>query len=66
MNDNQKLPATAVLLKERTDLLRGIEQSQQQVFLVQQRIAFLNGVLTERGIDLNSLGQEPAAKTAKS
>ena len=63
MNDNQKLPDTQELLKERAELLKFVEQGQQQIFLSQQRIAFLNGVLSERGVDLNTQVSEPAAAT---
>lgn len=65
MNDNQKLPATTELIRERAELLQGLEQSQQQLFLVQQRIAFLNGVLTERGVDLNDPTQVQNSATPK-
>lgn len=47
-------PSTAEAKKERIELLKFIGQSQNQIFLAQQRIAFLNGVLTERGVDINS------------
>lgn len=45
---------TEAALQERAELIALIEQNQQQMALAQQRIAFLNGMLTERGIDLGT------------
>lgn len=54
MKDN-KLPPTDELIKERSDLLKFAEEAQNRILMSQQRIAFLNGVLSERGVNLDSL-----------
>lgn len=53
------------LLAERTELFALIERCQQQIQLANQRIAFLHGVFTARGVDPSAVEEAIAAQAAQ-